>query len=74
VSTESIIDQLGGIEGLGKKKREALLEECPTLGHLEDMRRDASLKGIPFCQILPKGIGESIADELESRMLEALKF
>jgi hypothetical protein len=38
------------------------------------MRRDASLKGIPFCQILPKGIGESIADELESRMLEALKF
>lgn len=69
IETKTILD---GIEGLGKKKREDLLESFPTLGKLEDARAEASKEFVLFQKKLPKGIGESIATELENRMLKAV--
>jgi hypothetical protein len=64
---------LEGIEGLGAKKREDLLDAFPTLGSLEDARAEASKEFLPFRSKLPKGIGEKIADAIEEAMLSAIK-
>ena len=63
--TASILD---GIEGLGAKKRDALLESFPTFGKLMDARTEAGKEHVPFHSLLPKGIGESIGTELIDRM------
>ncbi|MFY8202345.1 MAG: hypothetical protein ACOVLE_16835, partial [Pirellula staleyi] len=63
--TASILD---GIEGLGAKKRDSLLESFPTFGHLMDARTEAGKEHVPFHSMLPKGIGESIGTELIERM------
>lgn len=63
--TASILD---GIEGLGQKKRDALLESFPTFGKLMDARTEAGKEHVPFHSLLPKGIGESIGTELIERM------
>lgn len=59
---------LEGIEGLGSKKREALLEHFPTFGKLMDAREEASLEHVSFHTLLPKGIGETIGTEIINRM------
>jgi hypothetical protein len=63
--TETILD---GIEGLGAKKRETLIEHFPTFGKLMDARTEAGKEHVSFHSLLPKGIGESIATELINRM------
>lgn len=63
--TATIMD---GIEGLGAKKRETLIEHFPTFGKLMDARTEAGKEHVSFHSLLPKGIGESIATELINRM------
>ena len=56
------------IKGLGKKKIEAVCDVAPTLGELEELRNQASLKHLHFCKMLPKGIGEELADAIQDLM------
>lgn len=63
--TDTILE---GIEGLGSKKREALLEHFPTFGKLMDAREESGREHISFHTLLPKGIGESIGTEIINRM------
>lgn len=69
ISTASLLE---GIEGLGAKKRDTLIETFPTLGKLEEARAEASKEFLPFKAKLPKGIGEKIASDLEEKMLQAI--
>lgn len=59
---------LEGIEGLGNKKRDALIEHFPTFGKLMDARTESTKEHVSFHSLLPKGIGESIGTELINRM------
>jgi hypothetical protein len=59
---------LEGIEGLGSKKRDALIEHFPTFGKLMDARTESTKEHVSFHSLLPKGIGESIGTELINRM------
>lgn len=61
---------LGNIDGLGDKKREALIDAVPTLGHFEDKRVEAGASGVDT--VLPKGIGKKITDPLEEMHLTYL--
>lgn len=61
---------LDGVKGLGPKKLDAITEEAPTVGKLEDLRGQASMAHKPFKDVLPKGCGESMADEIENRLIE----
>lgn len=63
--TETILE---GIEGLGAKKRETLIEHFPTFGKLMDARTESGKEHVSFHSLLPKGIGESIGTELINRM------
>lgn len=63
---------LSGIEGLGKKKIETIVDEFKTLGELEAAREMASIKGEHFSAMFPKGIGQKAADQIEERMLDAI--
>jgi hypothetical protein len=65
ISTERVLE---GIENLGTKKRDLILSAFPTFGELEDARNKASLMHKPFKEVLPKGIGSAIADQLETRI------
>lgn len=56
------------IKGLGKKKIEAVCDVAPTIGELEELRNRASLKHLHFCKMLPKGIGEELADAIQDLM------
>jgi len=70
IPTAKVIE---GIERLGKKKAELLIETYPTLGDLEDIRGEASKQFKTFKDILPNGIGQSTADQLEERMWQVMK-
>lgn len=61
------------IEGLGKKKRDALIELCPTIGRFEALRVLASQEWLPLHAKLPKGFGERVADALEELHLEWMR-
>lgn len=63
---------INGIKGLGKKKREALTELCPTLGAFEDLRAKVGKDAATLQELLPKGIGQAMADELEELVLNWL--
>lgn len=65
ISTERVLE---GIENLGTKKRDLILSAFPTFGELEDARNKASLMHKQFKEVLPKGIGSAIADQLETRI------
>lgn len=65
IKTETLVQ---GIERFGAKKQESLIELCPTLGDLVELQKKASLACMPFHEMLPKGIGQGIADELEERI------
>lgn len=57
------------IERFGKKKCEALQAACPTIGDFERLREQAGRAFKPLCDLLPDGIGQAVADELEERQL-----
>jgi hypothetical protein len=69
----SLAPLLDGIKGLGAKKLEALLELCPTIGDWEELRAKAGVAHKPVSDVLPKGIGGSITDEIEERVYLAIK-
>lgn len=60
---------LSSINGLGKGKRERLIEKVGTLGRFEELRVKAVQEHKPLCAVLPKGIGADIADQLEELFL-----
>lgn len=61
---------LEGLKGLGAKKLEAIVEVAPTAGALEALRGEASMDCKPFKDVLPKGCGETLADEIENRLVD----
>ncbi len=61
--------KLAEIDGLGKAKRQRLIDEVPTFGVFDDLRGKARREYKHLSTFLPKGIGESCADELESQFL-----
>jgi hypothetical protein len=61
---------LEGLKGLGAKKLEAIIEVAPTAGKLEALRGEASMACKPFKDVLPKGCGETLADEIENRLVD----
>lgn len=65
-------DVLVDIEGLGKKKRESILELAPSLGQLEDLRAVAGRAHDTFSSVLPKGVGEQLADKIADRIIDAV--
>jgi hypothetical protein len=65
-------DLVKGVSGLGGTKLEKLLDVAPTAGQLEDLRAQASLENDEFHKVLPSGIGRSIADQIESRLVDAV--
>jgi len=58
------------ISGFGDAKREALEDQVATLGAFEKLRSDVGKDADHLSKLLPKGIGESLADELENRHLD----
>lgn len=70
ISTQVIID--AKIPGLGTKKQEQLLEQFPTIGHLEDARTEASKEHCHLAKKLPKGFGDTTADAIEKLMSDLL--
>jgi hypothetical protein len=66
---------LAGVKGMGAKKLEAIMELAPTVGDLEDLRAAASMAHQMFKDVLPKGCGEAMADEIENRICDyTIKF
>lgn len=68
-----IAPMLDGIKGMGEKKREAILSLTPTLGDFEDLRGKASQSHKQLYEVMPKGVGRAMADELEERALSAMR-
>lgn len=60
------------IKGFGEKKRGLFREHVPTIGALEDLREQASKTGCHLSDLLPKGVGREIADEIEESQLRWL--
>lgn len=58
------------IKGLGAKKQEAMIDLCPTLGALEDLRATVGQAASQFHELLPKGIGLETASTIEERLLD----
>lgn len=69
VPTSELLD---GVKGLGAKKLDSITEAAPTAGKLEELRGQASLQHKHFKEVLPKGCGESMADEIENRLLDLI--
>ena len=70
IPTSEILD---GIKGMGDKKRDAILSLIPTMGDFEDLRGQASVAHKPFRSVLPKGVGQGMADEIEERAFSRLR-
>jgi hypothetical protein len=70
LSTEKLLE---GTKGLGAKKLEAIIELAPTAGQLEDLRGQASMAYKSFKEVLPKGCGESMADEIEKKLEDHIR-
>ena len=56
------------IKGLGQKKIDSLNEIVSTLGDFEELRAEASRDNAYLADKLPKGFGESIANEMKKRI------
>lgn len=63
-------DLLYGIKGMGPKKLDGICSLAPTVGHLEDLRGQASIECKPFKDVLPKGCGEELCSAIEERLLD----
>ena len=70
IATTTVLDAVK--DGLGPKKREALTDSFPTLGHLEDARGKASVAYKNFSEFLPEGIGKELAGRIEDAMMDAI--
>lgn len=57
------------ISGMGRTKREKLIEQVSTLGQFDKLRQRAIEEHRSLCMLLPKGVGKDIADEIEERFL-----
>lgn len=68
-----IAPMLDGIAGMGAKKREAILSLTPTLGDFEDLRGKASIAHKSLAEVMPKGVGAAMCDELEERAYAAMR-
>ena len=64
---------LEGIKGLGPKKAEAILDLTPTIVAWEELRAKAGKAFKQVSEVLPKGIGSNIADEIEERVFNAMR-
>lgn len=64
-------DVIQNIKGMGDKKLTAICELAPTLGDLEELRAAAGKAHKPFASVLPKGVGGSLADEIEEAICTA---
>jgi hypothetical protein len=62
-------DLLSGMKG-NKGKRDAVVDLAPTVGHLEDLRAEASKVCVPFNENLPKGCGKGFAQSIEDLLVE----
>jgi hypothetical protein len=71
IPTSEILD---GIKGMGDKKRDAILSLIPTMGDFEDLRGQASVAHKPFRSVLPKGVGQGMADEIEERAITRMRM
>jgi hypothetical protein len=60
---------LAVIPGAAKKK-EKLLEIAPTVGHVQDLRQQASLEHKQFKEVLPRGCGEGFAQAVDDVVCE----
>ena len=58
------------IKGMGKAKVDLLIDSVPTLGDFENLRSKVGRDAATLPQLLPKGLGQSIVDELENRQIE----
>lgn len=61
----SIQLNLNEVKGLGSDKLERLIEACPTLGDLEDLRAGKGIRSL-------KGFGEALSDRIEQKILDWL--
>lgn len=64
---------LDGIKGMGEKKREAIVSLTPTLGDFEDLRGAASVQHKQLKDVMPKGVGAAMTDEIEERAMSAMR-
>lgn len=62
-------DLLSGMKG-NKGKRDSVAELAPTVGHLEDLRAEASKECVAFSEKLPKGCGKGFAQSIEDLLIE----
>lgn len=60
---------LKGVKGISKSKLEVLVEVCPTVGELEDLRAEASKQHKEFSELLPNGFGKAIAERIVNCMI-----
>lgn len=68
VDTETALD-LTNFFGLGPSKKQRIIDMVPTMGDFERLRWLARKANRHLAQMLPKGIGEDVADELENRAI-----
>lgn len=66
----STAELLKGVPRLGETKLAMIIEVAPTVGDLEDLRRQASEKHKQFKEVLPKGCGQGVADAIEDRLID----
>ena len=64
-------DLIHNIDGMGEKKLKAITEQFPNLGTLEDARGEASKACKSFKEVLPKGVGERMANAIEDAIINA---
>lgn len=58
------------IKGFGAKKKEAMIDLCPTLGDFEELRKRVGKDAAELHEMLPDGIGLETASVIEERHLD----
>lgn len=66
------VELLKGIKG-NKGKKESIIEIAPTVGHLEDLRGEASKEPLEFHNKFPKGCGKGFAQQIEDLLIDFIK-
>jgi len=64
---------LAGVKGMGAKKLDAIVEDAPTVGRLEDLRGQASISFKHFKEVLPKGFGEELCERIEQKLEDYIR-
>lgn len=68
VPTEEALN-LNSLRGIGRSKRERIIDQVPTMGDFEKLRNMAVKANRHLSAMLPKGVGEDVADELVDRAI-----